>query len=80
MDYSFGYLDIPPNGGVIVDHLNNASAKNSPCELRRTVLTRRTAFFLNTATTNHMNNNYYNLDMESLEDMLKKVIWPLVST
>ena len=70
MDYSFGFLDTPPTGGgVIVDHLNN-SAKNSPIELRRTVLTRRTAFYLN---TNHMNNNYYNLDMESLEDMLKKV-------
>lgn len=61
---------LPPKDNRHLDHRNSnksplASLKNSPINRARSQL--------NLATTSQFNNNYSNLDMESLEDMFRKV-------
>lgn len=74
MDTSLLVTALPPKDSRHLDHRNSnksplASLKNSPINRARSQLN------LAAATSSQFNNNYSNLDMESLEDMFRKVSW-----
>lgn len=71
MDTTVFVTALPPKDNRHLDHRNSnksplASLKNSPINRARSQLNLA-------ATSAQLNNNYSNVDMESLEDMLRRV-------